>query len=150
MFVPSNLGWLYYGMLKTDQTLIVVNLIGALLQALYIVVYFKYTKQKVMVTSAGVYFMLFLPPGDIQLNQLGLVCSMATVGVYMSPLADLIRMHSLFFAMRKKNASLSFDNTDAICFQYMFNIAIINMQHPYRIVHDFPRSCCPPLNIAEL
>ncbi|XP_019714711.1 sugar transporter SWEET1-like [Hippocampus comes] len=89
-------------MLKTDQTLIVVNLIGALLQALYIVVYFKYTKQKrkilfqivaigAVVTSAGVYFMLFLPPGDIQLNQLGLVCSMATVGVYMSPLADLVR-----------------------------------------------------------
>lgn len=47
----SNLGWLYYGMLKTDHTLIVVNLIGALLQALYIVVYFKYTKQKVSVAA---------------------------------------------------------------------------------------------------
>ncbi|XP_051922187.1 sugar transporter SWEET1 [Hippocampus zosterae] len=97
----NNLGWFYYGMLKTDQTLIVVNLIGALLQALYILVYFKYTKQKrkilfqivaigAVVTSAGMYFMLFLPPGDIQLNQLGLVCSVATVGVYLSPLVDLM------------------------------------------------------------
>lgn len=43
----SNLGWLYYGILKSDQTLIVVNVIGAVLQSLYIVVYFHYTKQKV-------------------------------------------------------------------------------------------------------
>ncbi|XP_061676944.1 sugar transporter SWEET1 [Syngnathoides biaculeatus] len=97
----NNLGWLCYGMLKKDHTLIVVNLIGALLQALYIIVYLKYTKQKrevllqivpvgVVATSAGLYFMLFLPRGDMQLNQLGLVCSVATVSVYLSPLADLV------------------------------------------------------------
>lgn len=43
----SNLGWLYYGLLKSDQTLIVVNIIGALLQILYIIVFLYYTKQKV-------------------------------------------------------------------------------------------------------
>lgn len=43
----SNLGWLYYGILKTDMTLEVVNAIGALLQILYIIVYFKYTDNKV-------------------------------------------------------------------------------------------------------
>ncbi|XP_077384307.1 sugar transporter SWEET1 [Festucalex cinctus] len=97
----NNLGWLYYGMLKRDHTLIVVNLIGALLQTLYIIVYVKYTKQKkdvmfqivavgAVATSAGLYFSLFLPPGDMRLNQLGLVCSVATVGVYLSPLADLM------------------------------------------------------------
>ncbi|XP_061145162.1 sugar transporter SWEET1 isoform X2 [Syngnathus typhle] len=95
----NNLGWFYYGMLKRDQTLIVVNLIGAFLQSIYILVYFKYTKQKknvlfqvlvisTVVTSAGLYFS-YLAPGDLVLNQLGLVCSMATVGVYLSPLVDL-------------------------------------------------------------
>ncbi|XP_057690311.1 sugar transporter SWEET1 [Corythoichthys intestinalis] len=97
----SNLGWLYYGMLKNDSTIMVVNLTGALLQTLYILVYLKYTKQKRDVvfqmvavsavgTSAGLYFVLFLPPGSIQLNQLGLFCSVTTVGVYLSPLADLV------------------------------------------------------------
>ncbi len=43
----SNLGWLYYGTLKRDQTIVLVNIIGALLQILYIIVYFYYTKQKV-------------------------------------------------------------------------------------------------------
>ncbi|XP_061145161.1 sugar transporter SWEET1 isoform X1 [Syngnathus typhle] len=96
----NNLGWFYYGMLKRDQTLIVVNLIGAFLQSIYILVYFKYTKQKknvlfqvlvisTVVTSAGLYFS-YLAPGDLVLNQLGLVCSMATVGVYLSPLVDLV------------------------------------------------------------
>lgn len=48
----SNLGWLYYGILKTDQTLIVVNIIGALLQILYIFMYLMYTKHKVGPSAA--------------------------------------------------------------------------------------------------
>lgn len=49
MFVcfRSNLGWLYYGILKTDVTLEVVNAIGAQLQILYILVYFNYSNNKV-------------------------------------------------------------------------------------------------------
>lgn len=48
LFLPhSNLGWLYYGCLKSDQTIILVNIIGALLQILYILMYFRYTKVKV-------------------------------------------------------------------------------------------------------
>nr|XP_057941608.1 sugar transporter SWEET1 isoform X2 [Doryrhamphus excisus] len=97
----NNLGWLYYGILRSDGTLIVVNLIGELLQLLYILSYFMYTKQKRQVayqivggaavaTSAWVYFSKILPPGDIQLNQLGLICSVATIGVYLSPLTDLV------------------------------------------------------------
>lgn len=97
----NNLGWLYYGMLRRDQTLVLVNVIGALLQVLYIVVYFHYTKQKRLVTSqtltAGMvltcgwfYFAMFLPPGETRLSQLGLTCSVVTVSMYLSPLTDLV------------------------------------------------------------
>lgn len=43
----SNLGWLSYGVLKGDGTLIVVNAVGAVLQTLYIVAYLHYSPQKV-------------------------------------------------------------------------------------------------------
>jgi len=45
--VFSNLGWLYYGLLKGDGTVIIVNVIGATLQTLYIITYCHYTKEKV-------------------------------------------------------------------------------------------------------
>ncbi|KAM9353965.1 sugar transporter SWEET1 [Symphorus nematophorus] len=97
----NNLGWLYYGLLKRDQTIVLVNVIGALLQILYIIMYFHYTKQKRQVTSqtlaAGLvlacgwfYFTTFLPEGDSRLNQLGLTCSVVTVSMYLSPLTDLV------------------------------------------------------------
>ncbi|XP_061737959.1 sugar transporter SWEET1 isoform X2 [Nerophis ophidion] len=96
-----NLGWLYYGTLKSDRTLIVVNLIGAFLHLLYILTYLTYTEQKrrvvsrivggaVLVTSTWLYISKILPPGDKQLNQLGLICSVATISVYLSPLTDLV------------------------------------------------------------
>ncbi|KAI3361055.1 hypothetical protein L3Q82_013255, partial [Scortum barcoo] len=102
-FFHSNLGWLYYGILKRDQTIILVNVIGALLQILYIVVYFHYTKQKRMVVSqtlaAGTvltcgwfYFTTLLPEGDARLSQLGLTCSVVTVSMYLSPLTDLVKI----------------------------------------------------------
>lgn len=97
----NNLGWLYYGMLKRDQTIVLVNVIGALLQILYIVVYFHYTKQKRLVmsqtltagmvlTCSWLYFTTFLSEGDTRLSQLGLTCSVVTVSMYMSPLTDLV------------------------------------------------------------
>ncbi|XP_047215164.1 sugar transporter SWEET1 [Girardinichthys multiradiatus] len=97
----NNLGWLFYGTLKMDHTIIVVNVIGALLQILYIVMYFLYTKQKRLVTlqtlaAAAVlicgwlYFTTFLTEGDARLHQLGLTCSVVTVSMYLSPLADLV------------------------------------------------------------
>lgn len=49
----SNFGWLYYGILKHDQTIVLVNFIGALLQMVYIVMYFRYTKEKVSMFAFG-------------------------------------------------------------------------------------------------
>ncbi|KAM4735163.1 sugar transporter SWEET1 [Anableps anableps] len=97
----NNLGWLFYGSLKSDHTIVLVNIIGALLQILYIVMYFLYTKQKRLVTlqtlsAAAVlifgwlYFTTFLAEGEAQLNQLGLTCSVVTVSMYLSPLTDLV------------------------------------------------------------
>ncbi|XP_005732159.1 sugar transporter SWEET1 [Pundamilia nyererei] len=99
----NNLGWMYYGILKRDQTIILVNIIGALLQILYIIMYFRYTKQRRLVSSqtlaAGIvlicgwlYFTMFLTDGDIRLSQLGLTCSVVTVSMYLSPLTDLVEI----------------------------------------------------------
>lgn len=99
----NNLGWMYYGILKRDQTIILVNIIGALLQILYIIMYFRYTKQRRLVSSqtlaAGIvlicgwlYFTIFLTDGDIRLSQLGLTCSVVTVSMYLSPLTDLVEI----------------------------------------------------------
>ncbi|XP_041708846.1 sugar transporter SWEET1-like isoform X4 [Coregonus clupeaformis] len=72
----NNLGWLYYGILKTDGTLVLVNTIGACLQSLYILSYCHYTNDK----------------GESQLAQLGLTCSLFTISMYLSPLADLMKI----------------------------------------------------------
>uniref|UniRef100_A0A3Q3VQW9 Sugar transporter SWEET1 n=1 Tax=Mola mola TaxID=94237 RepID=A0A3Q3VQW9_MOLML len=99
----NNLGWIYYGVLKEDQTILLVNSIGALLQILYITVYFNYTKLKRLVTSqvfvAGIvltcgwlYFTMFLPEGESRLSQLGFTCSVVTVSMYLSPLSSLAEM----------------------------------------------------------
>ncbi|KAM8826208.1 sugar transporter SWEET1 [Synchiropus splendidus] len=97
----NNIGWLYYGILKQDQTIVLVNTIGALLQTLYITMYLRYTSHKttvvsqtvaamVILTSGWFYFTTFLPQGQSQLNQLGLTCSVVTVSMYLSPLIDLV------------------------------------------------------------
>ncbi|KAM8870223.1 sugar transporter SWEET1 [Spinachia spinachia] len=99
----NNLGWLYYGLLKTDRTIVLVNIIGALLQVLYIIVYLHYTKQKRLVmtqtlaagtvlTLAWFYFTTILPEGDTRLSQLGLTCSAVTVSMYLAPLTDLVQI----------------------------------------------------------
>ncbi|KAM7420851.1 hypothetical protein PAMA_015182 [Pampus argenteus] len=98
----NNLGWLYYGILKKDQTIVMVNIIGALLQILYIIMYLTYTKQKRLVMSqmlaAGAvltcswFYFKFLPEGNIKLSQLGLICSVITVSMYLSPLTALVEI----------------------------------------------------------
>ncbi|XP_060726773.1 sugar transporter SWEET1 [Tachysurus vachellii] len=99
----NNLGWLYYGVLIKDGTLMLVNSIGASLQCLYILTYFHYAKEKrrVFVQTLGmacvlcvswVYFSMIVPPGSTQLSQLGLACSVFTITMYLSPLADLLEI----------------------------------------------------------
>ncbi|KAG9345395.1 hypothetical protein JZ751_009942 [Albula glossodonta] len=99
----NNLGWLYYGVLKKDGTLVLVNAIGAALQILYIMAYCHYTKTRRRISAqtmvagavlcvAWVYFSMFLSQGESQLAQLGLTCSVFTVSMYLSPLTDLVEI----------------------------------------------------------
>ncbi|XP_017650423.1 sugar transporter SWEET1 isoform X2 [Nannospalax galili] len=96
----NNLAWLSYGILKGDGTLIVVNAVGAVLQTLYILTYLHYSPQKhavLLQTTALLgslllgyaYFWLLVPDPEAQLQQLGLFCSVFTISMYLSPLADL-------------------------------------------------------------
>ncbi|XP_063172895.1 sugar transporter SWEET1 [Candoia aspera] len=99
----NNLSWLSYGFLKGDWTLIVVNAVGAALQSLYILVYFFFSSEKgaVLKKTAGLlavlllgygYFTLMVPDATTRLTQLGLFCSLFTITMYLSPLADLVKI----------------------------------------------------------
>ncbi|XP_067395216.1 sugar transporter SWEET1 isoform X2 [Emydura macquarii macquarii] len=99
----NNLSWLSYGCLKHDWTLITVNAIGAALQTLYILVYFYFSPQKrwVLLQSLALlgvlilgycYFGLLIPDVDVRLARLGLFCSVFTISMYLSPLADLAKI----------------------------------------------------------
>ncbi|XP_063802698.1 sugar transporter SWEET1 [Pseudophryne corroboree] len=99
----NNLGWLYYGYLKEDGTLMAVNTIGASLQTLYIAAYLVYAGDKryqlyQVLLALGVlvlgysYFYLWIPEVSARLTQLGLFCSVFTISMYLSPLADLAQI----------------------------------------------------------
>ncbi|MEE6491766.1 hypothetical protein FKM82_016358 [Ascaphus truei] len=100
-FPCSNMGWLYYGYLKNDWTLITVNSIGATLQTLYLLAYLFYAAEKrcllyQILFSLGVllvgysYFHLWVSDVTTRLNQLGLFCSIFAICMYLSPLTDLV------------------------------------------------------------
>ncbi|XP_065276286.1 sugar transporter SWEET1 [Emys orbicularis] len=99
----NNLSWLSYGCLKQDWTLITVNTIGAALQTLYILVYFYFSPEKrwVLLQSVALlgvlilgycYFNLLIPDVAVRLARLGLFCSVFTISMYLSPLADLAKI----------------------------------------------------------
>ncbi|NP_001084504.1 sugar transporter SWEET1 [Xenopus laevis] len=99
----NNLGWFYYGYLKGDGTLMIVNVIGASLQSLYMGAYLLYSPERRYVgsqvlVSLGVlllgycYFTLWILDLNSRLNQLGLFCSVFTISMYLSPLADLAQI----------------------------------------------------------
>uniref|UniRef100_A0A8U7NZI1 Sugar transporter SWEET1 n=1 Tax=Corvus moneduloides TaxID=1196302 RepID=A0A8U7NZI1_CORMO len=98
----NNLSWLGYGCLKGDGTLITVNAIGAALQTLYILVYLYYSPAKrsvllqvllllAVVVTGYSYFTILVDTGT-RLTHLGLFCSIFTITMYLSPLADLAKV----------------------------------------------------------
>nr|XP_028566547.1 sugar transporter SWEET1 isoform X1 [Podarcis muralis] len=99
----NNLSWLSYGFLKGDWTLILVNAVGVTLQTLYILVYFYFSSEKrsVLLKTMGLlavlllgygYFNLLVPDVSVRLTRLGLFCSLFTITMYLSPLADLAKI----------------------------------------------------------
>ncbi|XP_023661943.1 sugar transporter SWEET1 [Paramormyrops kingsleyae] len=99
----NNLGWLYYGALKKDGTLIIVNSIGAVLQAFYVLAYSHYSSDRwrvcrqtlaagFLLAAGCLYFGVLLAQGEQKLARLGLACSIFTVTMYVSPLIDLLEI----------------------------------------------------------
>ncbi|KAM5160360.1 sugar transporter SWEET1 isoform 2-T2 [Callospermophilus lateralis] len=135
----NNLSWLSYGVLKGDGTLIVVNAVGAVLQTLYILVYLHYSPQKTA-TLLGVllmgygYFWLLVPDQEAQLQQLGLFCSVFTISMYLSPLADLAKViHT------KSTQCLSFSLTIAtLLTSSSWSLYGFRLKDPYIMVPNLP------------
>ncbi|KAM4014449.1 sugar transporter SWEET1 [Anomaloglossus baeobatrachus] len=141
----NNLGWLYYGLLKEDWTLITVNSIGASLQSLYIVAFIVYTAEKryplyQVLLSLGVlvlgymYFYLWVQDVDSRLSQLGLFCSVFTISMYLSPIVDLAQI-----IRTKSTKCLSFPLTVTTLLTST-SWVLYGLQHrdPYIMVPNFP------------
>ncbi|XP_032010247.1 sugar transporter SWEET1 isoform X1 [Hylobates moloch] len=140
-----NLGWLSYGALKGDRILIVVNTVGAALQTLYILAYLHYCPRKRVVllqtaTLLGVlllgysYFWLLVPNLETRLQQLGLFCSVFTISMYLSPLADLAKV-----IQTKSTQCLSYPLTIAtLLTSASWCLYGFRLRDPYIMVSNFP------------
>ncbi|XP_042537725.1 sugar transporter SWEET1 isoform X2 [Dipodomys spectabilis] len=135
----NNLSWLSYGVLKGDGTLIVVNTVGAVLQTLYVLVYLHYCPQKTA-TLLGVlllgygYFWLLVPDPAARLQQLGLFCSVFTISMYLSPLADLAKV-----IQTKSTKRLSFSLTIAtLLTSASWSLYGFRLKDPYIMVPNLP------------
>uniref|UniRef100_A0A096MT12 Sugar transporter SWEET n=2 Tax=Papio anubis TaxID=9555 RepID=A0A096MT12_PAPAN len=141
----NNLGWLSYGALKGDRILIVVNTVGAALQTLYILAYLHYCPRKRVVllqtaTLLGVlllgygYFWLLVPNPEARLQQLGLFCSVFTISMYLSPLADLAKV-----IQTKSTQCLSYPLTIAtVLTSASWCLYGFRLRDPYIMVSNFP------------
>lgn len=141
----NNLGWLSYGVLKGDGTLIIVNTVGAVLQTLYILAYLHYSPQKhtVLLQTAALlgllllgygYFWLLVPDLEARLQQLGLFCSVFTISMYLSPLADLAKI-----IQTKSTQRLSFSLTIAtLLSSASWSIYGFRLRDPYITVPNLP------------
>ncbi|NXA13292.1 SWET1 protein, partial [Sapayoa aenigma] len=164
----NNVGWLGYGCLKGDATLIIVNAVGAALQTLYILVYLYYSPAKVgqrpgamggqgdpcpdilcpppqrpvlmqillllavVVTGCG-YFALMVDTGT-RLARLGLFCSVFTITMYLSPLADLAKV-----VRSKSTRCLSFPLTvTTFVASSSWTIYGLQLHDPYITVPNVP------------
>ncbi|KAF1665520.1 Sugar transporter SWEET1, partial [Aptenodytes patagonicus] len=141
----SNLSWLGYGCLKQDWTLIAVNTIGAALQTLYILAYLYYSPAKrpvllrslllLAVLAAGYgYFTLLIADMRTRLARLGLFCSIFTISMYLSPLADLAKI-----VRTKSTRCLSFPLTIATFLaSTSWTLYGLQLRDPYITVPNVP------------
>ncbi|XP_001498387.1 sugar transporter SWEET1 isoform X1 [Equus przewalskii] len=141
----NNLSWLSYGALKGDGTLIIVNSVGAMLQTLYILVYLHYCPRKrgVLLQTAALlgvlllgfgYFWLLVPDLEARLQWLGLFCSVFTISMYLSPLADLAKV-----IQTKSAQHFSFSLTIAtLLASASWTLYGFRLKDPYITVPNFP------------
>ncbi len=82
----------------SDKKIVQICKINGKITLLYLCVFqrrvFSQTLAMVSVLCVGwVYFTVVIPSGEAQLSQLGLACSVFTISMYLSPLADLVSTH---------------------------------------------------------
>ncbi|XP_075240463.1 sugar transporter SWEET1-like [Convolutriloba macropyga] len=102
-FFVNCMLWSAYGLLKVDLAVITVNVTGSILEGLYILVYFRCTKDQMVVLQQlfGAFCIIF--PSLIYANfiasslsravsVLGVICTAACLVSYGAPLSDIKRV----------------------------------------------------------
>ncbi|XP_050531037.1 sugar transporter SWEET1-like isoform X2 [Daktulosphaira vitifoliae] len=94
--------WLYYGVLKTNGTIIFVNTFGCLLFLMYTSIYFKYSPKKNYVVNLMLLavIIILLVYTDVQteqvsenaLHRVGLACCIMTMLFFAAPLSNLVHV----------------------------------------------------------
>ncbi|XP_071476067.1 sugar transporter SWEET1-like [Diadema antillarum] len=93
--------WLWYGFLCLDTAIIIVNIMGLTVQLIYISIYIYFREAKlrpIQLTIAGVAFMVglyiyvseFVPTRASSRKQVGLIASIVTILMYISPVCDIV------------------------------------------------------------
>ncbi|XP_075240676.1 sugar transporter SWEET1-like isoform X2 [Convolutriloba macropyga] len=102
-FFVNCMLWSEYGLLKLDMAVIIVNMTGCILEGLYILVYFRCTKNKMLVLHQvfGAFCIIFpslvyakFVASNLRkaLSVLGMICIAASVVNFGSPLAAIKRV----------------------------------------------------------
>ncbi|XP_028411386.1 sugar transporter SWEET1-like [Dendronephthya gigantea] len=91
--------WIMYGITKRDSTIVFVNTIGMILQSLYLICHFIYSKTEpvfkhtcyilLLTFTLLSYFKLYIPTEDESLQSMGMTCVIITVIMFGSPLVAL-------------------------------------------------------------
>uniref|UniRef100_A0A914XQK2 Sugar transporter SWEET n=1 Tax=Plectus sambesii TaxID=2011161 RepID=A0A914XQK2_9BILA len=96
----SGFFWLRYGLLKGDNSVLIVNGIGIVSQVLYLLYFYSYTRVKtsinrqlafITVCALGMlaYVHVLLPTPDVAIDHLGFMCMILNILTFAAPLAAL-------------------------------------------------------------
>uniref|UniRef100_A0AC34RD75 Sugar transporter SWEET n=1 Tax=Panagrolaimus sp. JU765 TaxID=591449 RepID=A0AC34RD75_9BILA len=95
----SCICWFGYGIIRDDNTIILVNSIGLLCQSLYLAYYYKKTRIKkrlnrllsleLLILLITLWFIQCDHPKDEKENILGIICMLLNIATIGSPLADV-------------------------------------------------------------
>ncbi|XP_077988754.1 sugar transporter SWEET1-like [Glandiceps talaboti] len=96
----NNFTFLYYGFLKWDETILIVNVVGSVLQVIYVLVYVVFTQRKFQIYLQLVYGCLFMAAVYCYLHyividhatltdRLGLITCVLVVVFNTAPLAEM-------------------------------------------------------------
>ncbi|KAK6154210.1 hypothetical protein DH2020_013849 [Rehmannia glutinosa] len=110
----SSMLWMYYAMLKTNETLLItINSVGCFIEAIYVSIYISYAPKKARMLALKLVVLLnivgfglilifthFLVKGSVRVQVLGWICVTLSASVYVAPLSimrQVIRTKSVEF-----------------------------------------------------